>query len=169
MTTFLSKGFLGLGMSDVGLSKLYEQGAVGSIFGRMYIIPWKFDVTDQYQHYVRGIPQDFLSVLVSVVHRMQHFKVPEPISIHRDGSLSWGKDCLSVEVVEKATQIPAHLLSVLTEEMRTVIGEEAFEWGRIGTFAVLGDRIVCTPNPESNVDRLPPLGRPRHPRMPREK
>jgi len=168
MLGFFIGGFLCVGMSDVGLSNLYESGAVSTVFGRPIIIPWKFDATELYQRQVREMTHGILDIVASMVFRMQDQPLYlNPVRIGRNGSISWGRGYMSVEAVAEATQTPPEKVKALIADMCAVLGNEALEWPAVGTFTVQGDTIVCEPNPISSVARLAPLGRPPHPVMPR--
>jgi hypothetical protein len=149
-------------MSDVGLIKLIEAGAVVEKRGKMRIVPEKLDISERYNREVRESMHEILTICVSFVHRMQDGKCSlTPLVIDRDGSISMGEEYIPAEEISTVTQMPPTTLLALIADMRDVLAEEVFVWEKIGTFKVIDSTIVCVPNPESNIERLEPLGRPR--------
>jgi hypothetical protein len=136
-------------MSDVGLSQLYESGAVVHVFGRPLIIPWKFDVTSRYQREVRYMTHGILDVISTLVRRMQDGIYPHAkLIIREDGSISVGEETVTLDAISEGTQTPPEALKALIVDMKDVIATEAFEWKGIGVFTVTDNAIVCIPEPE---------------------
>jgi len=167
--TFNKRGPLAVGLSDVGIGKLVESGAIVEKGGKLVFLPEKADMESLFRQSVGESFQAFLDVFVSLVHPMQDGKRPlASIILSRDVSIRIAEEVIDSAVIERSTGIPREVMKELVADMCAVLADDPLEWRRIGTFKVHGDTVVCVPNPESSVvSRLPQLDRPKHPRISR--
>lgn len=146
---FDKEGPIAVGMSDVEIARLWESGEI--TLGRrdkFVLNVEKFDIEPYYQRrLVAEVREVLLGPIVETVRALQetHSTALPPILIGDDGVLSWQDGRRSL--AEDATDEERALIKAIVLDMRQVVENESFEWGEIGTLAVVEGALIFTPLP----------------------
>jgi hypothetical protein len=167
IATFNARGFLAVGMSDVGLSKLFEAGAVVEKRGTMRIIPEKLDISERFNREVREPAHGVLAIFRTLVRDMQRGGTPVvPLVLDNKGTLAFGAKKLSAKEIAQELGLPHDVYAALSADMFNILKDDSFLWPAIGTFAAQGETVVCEPNPQMpEVARLTPRVGPKAKRL----
>ena len=167
---FNRSGLTSVGLTDVSIGKLVESGAVKTgRSGKMKIVPEKLDIGPLFRREIEEEFRGFLHPIVSTVHMMQDGHIPlANISVSAKGDITYGNTTIeAIKLCNALSRTPETIVRVFAD-IHTILKEDPLVWDYIGTLTAKEDgSLICEPNPESSVARLPPLGRPRHPPMPR--